>query len=134
TMLRLLAQNTGLHVYWIVLSADVTRAEEACRSARFYLDRAGEQHVEVKSFPDSFFPYSGSEIKYFFHSLGVQFSPDLIFTHRRDDMHQDHRLVADLTWNTFRNHLILEYEIPKYDGDLGRPNFYVTLDETTCDQ
>ena len=97
------------------------RAEEARRSAQSYLQKATEHQFEIKSFRDSFFPYNGGEIKDYFHSLGQRFSPDLMFTHRRDDLHQDHRLVADLTWNTFRNHLILEYEIPKYDGDLGPP-------------
>ena len=72
------------------------------------------------------------EIKEYFEQLKQEFSPDLIFTHYRDDLHQDHRLISDLTWNTFRNHLILEYEIPKYDGDLGSPNFFVHLDESIC--
>ena len=134
TLLRLLSEHPGLHIYWIVLSANEVRAEEARRSANFYLQKATEQECEIKSFRDSFFPYNGGEIKDYFHSLGQRFSPDLIFTHRRDDLHQDHRLVADLTWNTFRNHLILEYEIPKYDGDLGRPNLFVTLDAPTCEQ
>ena len=134
TLLRLLAEHPGLHVYWVVLSADTTRAEEARRSARYYLQEAAEQRLEIKSFRDGFFPYDGSEIKDFFHSLGRQFTPDLVLTHRRDDLHQDHRLVGELTWNTFRNHLIWEYEIPKYDGDLGRPNLYVTLDERTCER
>ena len=132
TLLRLLEEHPGIQVYWVVLSAEPARAEEARKSAAYYLGRAAEQCVEVKSFRDSFFPYDGSEIKEYFGSLGRRFSPDLVLTHRRDDLHQDHRLVADLTWNTFRNHLIWEYEIPKYDGDLGRPNFYVTLDEDTC--
>jgi LmbE family N-acetylglucosaminyl deacetylase len=134
TLLRLLSEYPGLHVYWVVLSANQIRAEEARRSAQYYLEKSTEHQFEIKSFRDSFFPYNGGEIKDYFHSLGQRFSPDLIFTHRRDDLHQDHRLVADLTWNTFRNHLILEYEIPKYDGDLGRPNLFVTLDESTCEQ
>jgi LmbE family N-acetylglucosaminyl deacetylase len=134
TLLRLLSEHPGLHVYWVVLSANQIRAEEARRSAQYYLEKSTEHQFEIKSFRDSFFPYNGGEIKDYFHSLGQRFSPDLIFTHRRDDLHQDHRLVADLTWNTFRNHLILEYEIPKYDGDLGRPNLFVTLDEATCEQ
>jgi LmbE family N-acetylglucosaminyl deacetylase len=134
TLLRLLGENPELHVYWVVLSADAVRAEEARRSADSYFQKAGKHQFEIKTFRDSFFPYSGSDIKDFFHTLGQQFSPDLVFTHRRDDLHQDHRLVADLTWNTFRNHLILEYEIPKYDGDLGRPNLYVTLDGPTSER
>jgi LmbE family N-acetylglucosaminyl deacetylase len=134
TLLRLLAENPGLHIYWVVLSANAIRAEEARRSAESYLQKAAEHQFEIKSFRDSFFPYNGGEIKDYVHSLGQQFSPDLVLTHRRDDLHQDHRLVADLTWNTFRDHLILEYEIPKYDGDLGRPNLYVTLGEEICEQ
>ncbi|MEI2579606.1 PIG-L deacetylase family protein [Scytonema sp. PRP1] len=74
----------------------------------------------------------GIEIKEFFEQLKQDYNPDLIFTHSRHDLHQDHRLIYDFTWNTFRNHLILEYEIPKYDGDLGNPNFFVHLDEETC--
>jgi LmbE family N-acetylglucosaminyl deacetylase len=132
TLLRLLADYPGLHIYWVVLSANMLRAEEARRSAQLYFQNAAEHQFEIKTFRDSFFPYNGGEIKDFFHSLGRQFSPDLVLTHRRDDLHQDHRLVSDLTWNTFRNQLILEYEIPKYDGDLGRPNVFVTIDEPTC--
>jgi LmbE family N-acetylglucosaminyl deacetylase len=132
TLLRLLAEYPGIHLYWAVLSATEVRAEEAGRSAQLYFQHAVEHQIEVKSFRESFFPYNGGEIKDFFHSLGRQFSPDLVLTHRRDDLHQDHRLVSDLTWNTFRDHLILEYEIPKYDGDLGRPNLFVTIDERTC--
>jgi LmbE family N-acetylglucosaminyl deacetylase len=131
TLLRLLGEYPGIHVYWVVLSADEVRSVEARRSAQLYLQHAIEHQIEVKSFRESFFPYNGGEIKDFFHSLGRQYSPDLVLTHRRDDLHQDHRLVSDLTWNTFRNHLILEYEIPKYDGDLGRPNLFVTIDEAT---
>jgi LmbE family N-acetylglucosaminyl deacetylase len=134
TLLRLLSENQGVQVYWVVLSSTPARADEARHSADLYLQMAAEHQFEIKSFRDSFFPYDGGEIKDYFHSLGRRFSPDLIFTHRRDDLHQDHRLVSDLTWNAFRNHLILEYEIPKYDGDLGRPNLYVTLEESTCER
>ena len=73
-------------------------------------------------------------MKEFFERLKSEVSPDLILTHRRGDLHQDHRLVAELTWNTFRNHLILEYEIPKVDGDLGTPNFFVHLDDEICNR
>jgi len=134
TLLRLLEEHPDLHVHWVVLSADVARAEEATRSARFYLQKSARSRIEIKSFRESFFPYCGDEIKDYFNALGKEVKPDLVLTHRRDDLHQDHRLVADLTWNTFRNHLIWEYEIPKYDGDLGRPNLFVTLDGRTCDR
>jgi LmbE family N-acetylglucosaminyl deacetylase len=81
-------------------------------------------HVIIRSFRDGFFPYVG-EVKEFFETLKARVSPDLVFTHYRHDRHQDHRVVSDLTWNTYRDHLILEYEIPKYDGDLGTPNLFV---------
>jgi LmbE family N-acetylglucosaminyl deacetylase len=86
----------------------------------------------LKEYRDGFFPFHGAQIKDDFEALKRECNPDLIFTHYRDDRHQDHRLISDLTWNTFRNHLILEYEIPKYDGDLGQPNFFVPLDEAVC--
>ena len=86
----------------------------------------------VKDHRDGFFPFLGGQIKEEFEALKREFDPDLVFTHYRDDRHQDHRLISDLTWNTFRNHLILEYEIPKYDGDLGQPNFFFPLEESVC--
>ncbi len=107
------------------------RAEEAAASAAAFLRDAEERHVKMHSFRDSFFPYQGLEIKDCFNSLAKSVNPDLIFTHRREDAHQDHRTLADLTWCAFRNHQILEYEIPKYEGDLGSPNVYVRLDEET---
>jgi LmbE family N-acetylglucosaminyl deacetylase len=88
-----------------------------------------DKKIIIKSFRDGFFPFLGAEIKEYFEEIKKELSPDIIFTHYRDDRHQDHRIISDLTWNTWRNHFILEYEIPKYDGDLGIPNFYVTLDE-----
>jgi len=98
------------------------------------LDAAREKQIKVYNFRDGFFPYLGGEIKEAFEGLKGQVSPDLIFTHARKDLHQDHRLVNELTWNTFRNHLILEYEIPKYDGDLGSPNLFVPLDDAGVEQ
>jgi LmbE family N-acetylglucosaminyl deacetylase len=91
-----------------------------------------DHHILLRSFRDGFFPYIGAEIKDYFEVLKTMVNPGIIFTHYRKDLHQDHRLICELTWNTFRDHLILEYEIPKYDGDLGSPNFYVRLEETTC--
>lgn len=85
-------------------------------------------------FKESCFPYRGEEIKAFFERLKKRVTPDLIFTHYRHDLHQDHRVICELTWNTFRNHQILEYEIPKYDGDLGQPNVYIPLPKSTCDR
>jgi len=119
---------------WIVFSADGHRADEARSSANAFLANVEAKAVIVNRFRDGFFPYTGVEVKEYFEELKHQLSPDVIFTHHREDLHQDHRLIAELTWNTFRNHLILEYEIPKYDGDFGSPNFFVQLDEALSRQ
>jgi LmbE family N-acetylglucosaminyl deacetylase len=132
TLLNLLAEHRSLEVYWVVLGAGGERSVEAQRSAESLLRDAASKKIVVREFRDGFFPYIGGEIKDFFHQLRDDISPDLIFTHRREDMHQDHRLTAELTWNVFRDHLILEYEIPKYEGDLGTPNVFVPLGEETC--
>ncbi len=132
TLLKLIASEPNLHVLWVVFSATATRACEAKTSAARFLTGAAWQQIEVQEFRDGFFPYVGYEIKQYFEELKQRYSPDVIFTHYREDRHQDHRLISDLTWNTYRDHFILEYEIPKYDGDLGSPNCFVTLDEATC--
>ena len=132
TMLKLIESGRPVNVRWIVFSASEQRAIEARASAMKFLTGAADTQIEVKAFRDGFFPYLGSDIKEFFEDLKRRCDPDLIFTHYREDRHQDHRLISDLTWNTYRDHLILEYEIPKYDGDLGSPNCYVPLDEGTC--
>ncbi len=131
TLLHLLASQP-IDVHWVVLSAEGPRAEEACHGAELFLKGARESTVVVHDFPDSFFPYAGRELKECIAGLKRDVSPDLVFTHRREDLHQDHRLVAELTWCALRDHLILEYEIPKYEGDLGHPNVFVPLDEATC--
>ena len=131
TVLRLLEDHPGAHVRWVVFGAQGTRADEAKGSASRFLQGADHADVVVKAFRDGFFPYAGAEIKQSFEEMKSQFDPDLILTHYRSDQHQDHRVVSELTWNTYRNHLILEYEIPKYDGDFGVPNFFVPLRETT---
>jgi LmbE family N-acetylglucosaminyl deacetylase len=130
TVLELVARHVNCDVWWVVLSANDRRATEARDSGEAFLNGASRKRVIVENFRDSFFPYTGPAIKEFFEALKGQVSPDLILTHHRSDLHQDHRLVSELTWNTFRDHLILEYEIPKYDGDLGSPNLFVHLDET----
>jgi LmbE family N-acetylglucosaminyl deacetylase len=127
TVLRLLEENPAAEVCWAVLGASGARTAEAQKSAQLFLANARQKEVITREFRDGYFPYLGAEIKDFFEELKRKFSPDLILTHCREDLHQDHRVVAELTWNTFRNHLILEYEIVKYDGDLGRPNFFVSL-------
>jgi LmbE family N-acetylglucosaminyl deacetylase len=133
TMLRLLAEREAV-LQWVVLGCSGQRSEEARRSAECLLAAARKKRVEIRGFRDGFFPYLGGEIKEAFEELKGKISPDLIFTHTRNDLHQDHRLVNELTWNTFRNHLILEYEIPKYDGDLGSPNLFVRLDDAVVER
>jgi LmbE family N-acetylglucosaminyl deacetylase len=132
TILRLLAEHEDVEVDWVVLGSSGPRDAEALASAETFLAGAGKRTIRIQHFKDSFFPYHGEQIKGFFEELKGQTSPDLVFTHYRHDLHQDHRLVSELTWNTYRNHLILEYEIVKYDGDLGTPNLFVPLDEATC--
>jgi LmbE family N-acetylglucosaminyl deacetylase len=132
TILRLLEKYRNSKILWVVFSSDQRRAREAFKSANVFLRCAKEKNVVIKDFKTSFFPFIGSEIKECFEELKEEFIPDLIFTHYRNDAHQDHRLISELTWNTYRDHLILEYEIPKYDGDLGSPNFFVHLDDSIC--
>jgi len=132
TLLRLIEQKRVGRVDWIVFSSNPTRAKEAARGAEYFLEGVPERNVEMHAFADGFFPYMGAEVKAAFEGLKKHGAPDLIFTHHKDDLHQDHRLLAQLTWNTFRNHAILEYEITKYDGNPFSPNTYVTLDEATC--
>ncbi|HSO54060.1 MAG TPA: PIG-L deacetylase family protein [Actinomycetes bacterium] len=127
TILRLVAEHPGLSVDWLVLSGHGDRAGEAADSAAAFLTGAGATRVMVEGFRDGFFPYDGGAVKERFERLKAEVAPDLVLTHRLEDRHQDHRLVAELTWTTFRDHLILEYEIPKYEGDLGRPNLYVPV-------
>jgi LmbE family N-acetylglucosaminyl deacetylase len=131
TVLQLIEAYSNCEVSWVVLSAEGERAAEARRSGDAFLEAAHDPTLIVADFRDGFFPYGGHEIKEFFERLKGEVSPDLIFTHHGLDFHQDHRLVSELTWNTFRDNLILEYEIPKYDGDLGSPNLFVHLAEST---
>jgi LmbE family N-acetylglucosaminyl deacetylase len=131
-MLRLTSAVRDLDVLWVVFSAAEERAAEARASADAFLAGAVRRRVIVRSHRDGFLPYSGAAVKEEFEALKQEFAPDVVFTHYRHDLHQDHRLISELTWNTFRNHLILEYEIPKYDGDIGAPNFFVHLDEAVC--
>ena len=130
TILRLIADSVRTEYYWLILCSNPERAREARRSANAFLKGVRKKTIVVESFRDGFLPYSGAPVKECFEELKKTFSPDLIFTHFRHDLHQDHRLVSELTWNTFRNHLILEYEIPKYDADLHQPNFFVPLSDT----
>jgi LmbE family N-acetylglucosaminyl deacetylase len=127
TLLTLARSNPGLEVDWIVLAAPGARGDEARGSAAAFLDGVGTVRVEVHEFRDGFLPYLGGEVKDVFEELKGRVDPQVVFTHAGYDFHQDHRLACELTWNTFRNHVILEYEIPKVDGDLGRPNVFVPL-------
>jgi LmbE family N-acetylglucosaminyl deacetylase len=133
TILRLVAECADLHVRWEVFSGSGQREIEAKQSAAAFSKGVASMQINVHRFRDAFFPSEAAAIKEKFEEL-KGFEPQLILTHRREDAHQDHRLLADLTWNTFRRHAILEYEIPKYDGDLGQPNFFVSLDQATCDR
>jgi LmbE family N-acetylglucosaminyl deacetylase len=131
TILRLAEQYPDSTFHWVVFSAAGIRADEAQSAATSFTRSAHLVGPILKTFQDGFLPFVGSEVKTVFEELKKQVSPDVIFTHNRHDAHQDHRLVSELTWNTFRNHLILEYEIPKYDGDLGQPSFFVPLETET---
>jgi LmbE family N-acetylglucosaminyl deacetylase len=128
TLLTLLERRPEIEVTWAVLSADGERRAEAEASAQLFLAGAASVDLRIESFRDGFFPHRGEEVKNWFEELKASVDPTVIFAHTEHDRHQDHRLVAELTWNTFRRHLILEYEIPKYDGDLGSPNVFVPID------
>jgi LmbE family N-acetylglucosaminyl deacetylase len=130
TLLKLIAGGAELDILWCVLSGDTERHAEARASAVDFIAGCARSEVEVVSFRDGFFPQQGEQIKTWFETLKARRNPDVIFTHYRDDAHQDHREVCRITWNTFRDHLILEYEIPKWDGDIGQPNVYVPLPAT----
>jgi LmbE family N-acetylglucosaminyl deacetylase len=128
TLLSLLRAYPGCAVHWVVFSASGEREQEARTSADAFLEGAAERDIRIGGFRDGFLPFEGAAVKEYFETVKADVSPDVIFTHRLEDRHQDHRLIAELTWNTFRNHQILEYEIPKYEGDLGHPNVFVPLD------
>jgi LmbE family N-acetylglucosaminyl deacetylase len=127
TVLRTVAELPRVEVHWVVLTSNEEREFEARASASAFLAGAEHACIEVRTFRESYLPYVGAEVKDYFEVLKRSVHPDLIFTHHREDRHQDHRLVSDLTWSTFRDAFILEYEIPKWDGDLGTPNLFVPL-------
>ena len=134
TVLKLLARNPGTTVHWIIFTSEGERAAEARASAKLFLGEASDATVEIEAFRERYLPYVASEVKERFDRLGTEVDPDVIFTHYHADLHQDHRTLSELTYNTFRDHLVLEYEIPKYDGDLGRPNVFVPLDSELCNR
>jgi LmbE family N-acetylglucosaminyl deacetylase len=131
-VLELLRQRPGVQFQWVVFSAAGVRATEARQSARRFLGARSAEQVRLFPFRDGFFPSEYPAVKEAFEQVARGFQPDLVLTHTRDDRHQDHRVVSDLTWNTFRRHLVLEYEIPKWDGDLGRPNCYLPVSAATA--
>jgi len=132
SILRILEEHPSIEIHWIVFSSNQERENEARASVDLFLAKAGHKNIVIKDYKDAFFPYIGGEIKNYFEEIKQNINPDLIFSHYRMDLHQDHRLISELTWNTFRNHLILEYEILKYDGDLGSPNFFIPLNDNIC--
>jgi len=134
TLLRIIEELPDAEFCWVVFSGNNRRQKEASESARVLLRNLERKEVLLNDFRESYFPFIGAEIKDYFEELKGNISPDLIFTHYRKDAHQDHRLVSDLTRNTFRDHFLLEYEIPKFDGDLGNPNLYVHINETLANR
>lgn len=131
SILRLAEQHPNAVFHWVVFSAVGVREAEARRAAELFAGAALKGPL-LNSFRDGFMPYVGADVKTIFEDLKKTVSPDLVFTHYRKDAHQDHRLLSELTWNTFRDHFILEYEIPKYDGDMGQPNVFLPLSMETC--
>ena len=134
TMLRLADESPIQYVKWVVFTSTPERAIEARASAEAFLHQIKGKEIMIKNFRDGFLFNSAAEVKNSFEELKSDFWPDIIFTHYRQDLHQDHRLLSDLTWNTFRDHLILEYEIPKYDGDIGNPNLFVSLPKSVMEK
>lgn len=130
---NLLRNDPDLMVHWIVFSSNDMRRQEAERSASAFLQHSHAHNVQIKTFKNGYFPQEWGVIKDYFEVLKGEVDPDIIFTHYHADLHQDHRVISELTWNTFRNHLILEYEIAKYDSDLGNPNFFIPLDQNQAD-
>lgn len=130
TILELLAANPDIEITWVVFSSNAQRKAEATAGAEAFTGDAARLDLRIFDFRDGFLPYSGTAVKEKFEELKKSIAmPDVIFTHYRHDLHQDHRAVCELTWNTFRNHLIFEYEIPKWDGDLGVPNTFFPVSE-----
>ena len=134
TILRLANEYPDAVFRWVVFSAAGVREAEARRAASLFVAPTRLKGPEFKAFPDGFMPFVGAEVKAVFEELKRATSPDIVFTHNCKDAHQDHRLLAELTWNTFRDHQILEYEIPKYDGDLGQPSVFVPLEVEICER
>jgi LmbE family N-acetylglucosaminyl deacetylase len=129
TLLKIFENYDIEQVEWVVFATNDQRKIEAENSAKEFLKGVSNYNITVEKYRDGFLPFIATQIKEEFEAIKPKIAPDIVFTHYRHDRHQDHRLVSELTWNTFRNHLILEYEIPKWDGDIGNPNFYVEISE-----
>ncbi len=129
TLLKLIEEYEISQILWVVFTSDESRKEEAFTSATKFLEKVENSEIKIMEFKDGYLPSVWSKVKDEFEKLKDSIKPDIIFTHFRNDLHQDHRVVNELTWNTFRNHLICEYEIPKYDGDLEQPNLFIPLRE-----
>jgi LmbE family N-acetylglucosaminyl deacetylase len=127
TLLKLLAKYPAAEIFWVVFSSNPTREIEAKKSAQDYLQNHKSSVIEINTFRNGFFPFVATDLKEYFEVIKSRINPDIIFTHNTEDKHQDHRTIGELTWNTFRNHVIFQYEIAKYDGDLVTPNLYMTL-------
>jgi len=134
SILMLLQQYKINKLSWVVFCSNEERKKEAETSAGKFLDGVENVNIKILSYRDGFLPDAWRKVKEEFELIKREVNPDLTFTHRLEDRHQDHRIVSDLTWNTFRNHMMLEYEIPKYDGDLTTPNLYVEVDRVTANQ
>lgn len=132
SLLQLCSSGRPVDLRWVVFSGNRSRADEANRSADYFLATAPSKQVDLHDFKDGFFPEEWAAIKGTFEDLKKSFEPDIVFTHFRDDLHQDHQIISQLTKNTFRNHFVLEYEIPKYDGDMGSPDFYIPLTDAAA--
>ena len=131
TILTIIQDNPNVQITWVTFSSNEQRKKEATFGAELFTQGAQSLDLRVFDFKDGFLPYHGEAVKESFEQIKKDLNPDIIFTHYRHDLHQDHRLISELTWNTFRNHYILEYEIPKWDGDIGSPNSFVHIDETS---
>ena len=132
TLMTLLEQYDDVDIHWQVFTSTPARKQEAIKGAEVFCNGARNLHIEILEYRDGYLPYEGDAIKLSMEAVKKAVDPDLVFTHYRHDLHQDHRLISELSWNTFRNHLLLEYEIPKWDGDIGTPNLFVPVSEAVA--